>query len=171
MTRPSGVHWYVVHTHPHAEAKAEAHLRRQGFKTYLPRYRRSLRHARRSEVVFAPLFPRYIFVAMDTARQRWRAIQSTLGVSRLVSFGETPATLKDRVIEQIKSQETEDGLVRIPQRSAFAPGERIRVCNGPLESCLGLFEDITDNERVTVLLDLLGRRARVILNLSSVAAT
>ena len=68
--------WYVVHTQPHAEDKAIFNLRRQGFETYLPKYLRTRRHARRTEQVARPLFPRYLFVALDLAVQPWRAIQS-----------------------------------------------------------------------------------------------
>ncbi len=31
--------WYVSHTHPHAEAKAAAHLNRQGFESQAGRRR------------------------------------------------------------------------------------------------------------------------------------
>lgn len=161
--------WYVVETHPCAEAKAEAHLRRQGFQTYLPRYRKQRRHARRCEEVLAPLFPRYLFVAMDTARQRWRAVQSTLGVTRLVSFGASPAAMRDSVITEIRSRETEEGLIRVAPPAGFVRGETVRVANGLLESQLGLFEGITDNERVAVLLDILGRKTRVVMHRSSLA--
>jgi transcriptional antiterminator RfaH len=162
--------WYVVETHPHAEAKAEAHLRRQGFQTYLPRYRKKRSHARRCDIILAPLFPRYLFVAMDTARQRWRAVQSTLGVARLVAFGDAPAPMRESVIEQIRGREADDGLICFPPPATFAHGDAVRVANGPLESCLGFFESITDSERVAVLLDILGRKTRVILHPSSVAA-
>lgn len=169
MTQP-GFHWYVVQTHPNAEARAEVHLRRQGFQTYLPRYRKQRRHARRSEDILAPLFPRYLFVAMDTTRQRWRVVQSTLGVSRLVAFGDAPAPMHDGVVEQIRGREDEDGLIGMPANARFAPGEAVQVKSGPLQSCMGLFDGITDNQRVAVLLDILGRKTRVMLNLSSVAA-
>ena len=33
--------------------------------TYLPRYLKRRRHARRVDIVAAPLFPRYLFVAID----------------------------------------------------------------------------------------------------------
>ena len=66
-----------------------------GFETYLPRYEKRRRHARRVETVAAPLFPRYLFVAIDLASQRWRSIHSTIGVSRLVCNGEDPAVLAD----------------------------------------------------------------------------
>ena len=57
--------WYVVQTQVHAERKAAAHLNRQGFATYLPAYMKRRRHARQVQNVIAPLFPRYLFVAVD----------------------------------------------------------------------------------------------------------
>ncbi|MGD9769432.1 MAG: transcription termination/antitermination NusG family protein, partial [Pseudolabrys sp.] len=56
--------WYAVQSQPNAENKAVAHLARQGFETYLPRYLKRRRHARRVETVAAPLFPRYLLVAI-----------------------------------------------------------------------------------------------------------
>ena len=65
---------YVVQTQPHAESKAMGHLIRQGFATYLPRYLKRRRHARKIETVAAPLFPRYLFVTVDMETQQWRSI-------------------------------------------------------------------------------------------------
>jgi transcriptional antiterminator RfaH len=62
--------WYVVHAQPNAEAKVVSHLRNQGFRPYLPRYRKRRRHARRVEDVAAPLFPRYLFVSLDVEAER-----------------------------------------------------------------------------------------------------
>jgi hypothetical protein len=93
MALTSGARWHVVKTHPRAETKAAEHLRRQGFGTYLPRYLKHRRHARRVETVPAPLFPCYLFVAVDIAVQRWRSIQSSIGVLHLVCSGNAPAVL------------------------------------------------------------------------------
>jgi transcriptional antiterminator RfaH len=89
--------WYVAHTHAHAEAKA-LNLRRHGYAVFFPRYRKRRRHARRIEIVSAPLFPRYVFVLVDRATQRWRAIGSTFGVAHLVWHGDEPAVVPDKVI-------------------------------------------------------------------------
>ena len=83
--------WYVVQTHPHAEVKASWHLQRQGFGIYLPRHLKQRRHARRIEKFAAPLFPRYLFVSIEFATQRWLSIDFTVGVTRLVRNGERPA--------------------------------------------------------------------------------
>jgi transcriptional antiterminator RfaH len=162
--------WYVVQTHPHAELKAATHLVRQGFETYLPRYLKRRSHARRVEQVAAPLFPRYLFVAIDTAAQQWRCIHSTFGVARLVSHGDIPTPLADQVIEGLKHRENEAGFVHLEPKLDFVPGDTIRVLNGAFEACLGLCESIADRDRVAILLDFLGRKVRIVLNAATVAA-
>jgi len=162
--------WYVVQTHAHAEGKAAAHLARQGFDAYLPRYLKRRRHARRIETVAAPLFPRYLFVTVDTMRQRWRAIHSTIGVTHLVCNGDDPVPVTDDVIETLKAREDEQGFVTLRQRPRFALGEKVRVLDGVFADCLGLFDGMKDSDRVTVLLDLLGRKVRLVLDEFSVAA-
>jgi len=161
--------WYLVHTRPHCEGKAAEHLARQGFDTYLPRYLKRRRHARRIETVAAPLFPRYLFVTVDMLTQRWLSIRSTLGVSTLVSCGGRPAEVPAAIIGDLRGREV-GGVVALDQRPRFAPGDRVRIVDGVFAGCLGLFEDMSDRERVAVLLDLLGRKVRVTIDDLSVIA-
>ena len=165
----SGSRWYVVQTHPRSELRAAAHLQRQGFASYLPRYRKRRRHARRVETVEAPLFPRYLFVAIALAAQRWRSIHSTVGISRLVCNGNDPAPLPDAAIAQLRARE-QDGFVLLPPRPSFKPGEPVRILDGAFTACLGLYDGMKDGERIAVLLDLLGRKVRIFLDPESVAA-
>ncbi len=162
--------WYVVQTHPHAEAKAAAHLERQGFSTYLPRYLKRRRHARRIEIVPVPLFPSYLFVTIDMLRQRWRSIQSTIGVSRLVCSGEEPAVLPAAVLDELQSRHDDAGFVQLDLRPKFTPGDNVRIVEGAFAQCFGLYEGMADRERVAILLDLLGRKVRVVLNGDAIAA-
>ena len=162
--------WYVAHTHPHAEAKATAHLSRQGFNIYFPRYIKRRRHARRIETVPAPLFPRYLFVAIDLNAQRWRSIFSTVGVSRLVCNGEDPSPVPVGIVEALKNREDANGFIKLDSRPRFHVGDKIRVLDGAFSSCLGLFEGMAERERIAILLDLLGRKVRVILDADLVAA-
>ena len=162
--------WYVVQTQSHAEGKAAAHLTRQGFEAYLPRYLKRRRHARRVETVAAPLFPRYLFISIDLAAQRWRSISSTMGVSRLVCNGDQPAAVAEGVISALKGQEGADGLVRLDPPPRFMQGDQVRIVDGVFSACLGLFEGMADRDRVAVLLDLLGRKVRVVVDDLSVVA-
>lgn len=172
MMTPAGAaaRWYVVQTHPNAERKAVAHLERQGFAAYLPRYRKRRRHARRTEVVLAPLFPRYAFVSIDMEAQRWRSIQSTVGVSLLVCNGDAPAAVPPRVMEALYARADGEGIIEVDAGPRFARGDRIRVSGGAFSDCSGLFESMTDNERIAILLDLLGRKVRVVLDAGDVIA-
>ena len=160
--------WYVVHTQPNGEGKADLNLRRQGFATYLPRYARRRRHARRQEVVKRPLFPRYLFVGLDLARDRWRAVQSTLGVNRLVLAGEEPLPVPDGVVDAIRAREDGDGLVALGLPAGVGPGSRIRLVDGIFADAKGVIERIADDRRVAILLELLGREVRVFVSPASV---
>jgi transcriptional antiterminator RfaH len=155
--------WYVAQTHVHAEVKAAQHLVRQGFEVYLPRYRKQRRHARRVDQIAAPLFPRYLFVSIDIAIQRWYSIQSTVGIVRLIRDGDAPVSVPEFIVEGLKRSEDADGYVQLEHRSRFAPGDKIRVSNGAFCDCLGLYEAISGKDRSAILLDLLGRKVRVVL--------
>ena len=155
--------WYVAQTHLHAEVKASQHLRRQGFEVYLPRYLRQRRHARRVDSVAAPLFPRYLFVSIDLTTQRWYSIQSTIGVARLIRHGDMPAAVPEAIVEGLKCREDAEGFVQLERRPRFAPGEKIRVSDGAFCDCLGLYEAISGKDRSAILLELLGRKVRVML--------
>jgi transcriptional antiterminator RfaH len=170
MTTGNAMRWYVVQTQLHAEQKAAANLLRQGYDVYLPRYLKRRRHARRTEMVPAPLFPRYLFVAFDIMTARWRSIQSTYGVSHLVCNCEEPQALSEKVVADLRGREDDKGFVRFDPRPQHAPGDRIRVVDGVFSDNLGLFEGMADRDRVAILLDLLGRKVRIILDRDFVAA-
>lgn len=170
MTLAAGSRWYVAQTQVNCEAKASHHLIRQGFEVYLPRYLKRRRHARKVDIVAAPLFPRYLFVNIDLASQRWRSIQSTFGVSSLVMNGDEPAALPEGVFDVMRGREDEKGFVELDRKPAFAPGDKVRILAGAFVDSLGLFEGAGERERVSVLLNLLGRKVRIMLDADLVTA-
>lgn len=161
--------WYVVQTQPRAESKAERHLINQGFGTYLPRYRRRVRHARRNELVLRPLFPGYLFVKLDPQLQRWRSINGTVGVCRILSEGDAPRRVPDQILEQILAREDGEGAVRLDP-PVFSAGQAVRISTGPLADVTALFEETRDENRVVLLLSLLGRKVRVLAPAAEVTA-
>jgi transcriptional antiterminator RfaH len=160
----------VVQTQVNGESKAAQNLLRQGFEIYLPRYQKRRRHAHKVDFVARPLFPRYMFVAIDVATQRWRVIQSTQGVSRLVCNGEEPAAVPDGVLGALRAREDGRGFVKMETKPAFAPGDKVRVLAGAFVDSAGLFDGMGDQDRVAILLDMLGRKVRVHLDVDLVAA-
>lgn len=160
--------WYAVHTHPRKEDQASYHLRRQKFDVYLPRYLKRRRHARRVQWLPSPLFPRYLFVAIDVTVMRWRAIHSTFGVKHLVCNGEHPASVPTGVVEEFQAREDETGMVCL--KDDYRKGEQVIVREGALMDQIGRFERMTDDQRVVVLLNLLGREVKVHLPFAAVSA-
>ena len=164
MTVDFASSWYVAQTRPHAETKASQHLSRQGFGVFLPRYLKHRRHAGRIERVAAPLFPRYLFVSIDVAQQRWLSIDSTVGVTKLVRNGDVPAPVPQPVIDALKCREDADGFIQLIPRPRFSPGDKIRVVGGAFCESYGLYEGTSAHQRVAILLDLLGRKVRTIVD-------
>ena len=163
-------YWCAVQTHVRYEDKATLHLRRQGYDVFLPKHLKRRKHARRIDWVPAPMFPRYLFVALDSEGGQWWSIRSTIGVSKTISFDGRPALVPFEIIDEIMARQDEKGLVKTHAGCAFKPGERVKIINGPLNDVEGLFESPTDKERVTILLNLMGREVRVRVPLETVYA-
>jgi transcriptional antiterminator RfaH len=170
MSEVVDARWYVVQTQANGELKAVQNLLRQGFGVYLPRYLKRRCHARKIDFTAKPLFPRYLFVAVDMATQRWRSIQSTFGVARLVSNGDDPAMVPDGVVRALRAREDAKGFIVMESKPFFAPGDRVRVQAGAFMDSEGLFSGLADHDRIAILLEMLGRKVRVCLDADMVVA-
>ncbi len=160
--------WYLAQTLPKSEHKALVHLKHQRFGVYLPRYLAQRSHARRRDWVAKPLFPGYLFVRLDLGRDRWRAVYSTVGVRTLVSAGDRPLAVPPEVVEEVRAREDDRGFVLLGAGRALRRGDRVRVTEGPFVNTTGLFDCRRDDQRVVVLLSLLGREVRVDVPLRAV---
>jgi transcription antitermination factor NusG len=93
-----GERWFVARVLPHQEIRAQLNLRQLGFRSFLPRVRRTVRHARKLRDTLKPLFPSYIFVAIDLSKHRWRSINGTFGVASLIMGVEQPTSVPRGVL-------------------------------------------------------------------------
>lgn len=151
--------WYLVYCKPRQEHVARENLSRQGYETYLPRlHERRRRQGKRVSLV-APMFPRYLFIHLSSESDNWAPIRSTLGVVSVVRFGRTPARVPDDLVAAMKSREDAEGLHVLPAND-YRPGRRVRITEGSFAGYEGIFQAATGRDRVTVLLDVLGRNAR-----------
>lgn len=152
--------WYAVYSQPNRESMAREHLERQGFEVFAPWYLRRRRHARRVEDVPAPLFPRYIFASFDADDAGWRVIRSTRGVIDLVRSGLDPVPVPATIISEIQGRSDENGCVVLARDAGLVQGAKIRIEAGPFADYEAIFQTVRDDERVVVLLSLLGREVR-----------
>ena len=168
MTAPAKT-WYAVYTQARMEKWARSNLWERGHEVYSPQYLKQRRHARKTDWVPTPLFPRYLFVAVDPENLSRRSINSAAGVINLVTFGDRPATMADTIIQEIRAREDEAGHVKLVDPKSLIPGEQVRLCSGALADHMGFFERKSDADRVVILLNLLGREVRVGVPSNSIA--
>ena len=161
--------WYAVYTQARMEKWARSNLWERGFEVYLPLYHKERRHARKTDWVSAPLFPRYLFVAAGPQSRQQRSINSAPGVISLVTFGERPGLISGAVIKAIQAREDADGHVQLVDQNTLVPGEQVRLQSGAMADRVGLFGCRSEGDRVVILLNLLGREVRVKVPASTIA--
>lgn len=154
--------WFLVFTKPAGEETARVNLERQGYRTYYPRLlRHCLRRGCWVEQVVS-LFPRYLFVQIDTTSQSLAPVHSTLGVTNVVRFGTESTVVPDAVVENLIGRaDPESGLHHLGPSRPLVPGARVSIVGGAFEGLDGIFERDDGGERVIVLLTLLGRKTPV----------
>ena len=143
--------WYVVHTKPRQETRALENLQNQGFDCFLPMMQVQKLRNQRVQTVAEPMFSRYLFIQLDDTTQNWGPIRSTLGVSKLVSFGPQPAKVPPEFIDFLK-EAPQETLERM-----FAPGDSVQIATGPLQGLEGKYIAHDGETRGFVLVDLLGQ--------------
>jgi len=153
--------WYVARTLAQRELQAATQLGNQGFRVFLPRYWKNRRHARKVETISAPLFPRYLFVILDRTRDRWRSVNGTLGIERLIMQAGEPQSVPHGVVESLLELGDADGNIRF--RFDLKEGQNIRVTAGPFANLIGQLDKLDDHGRVRVLLEIMGATVRVAL--------
>jgi transcription antitermination factor NusG len=161
-------HWFVAQTLHHREKLAALHLGAQGFRIFLPRFRKTVRHARQLREVVAPVFPGYIFLILDPERDRWRSINGTFGVARLVSAQGRPVPVPCGTVEAMIATTDQSGLVRLG--GELTPGQAVRVVAGPFAGGLGVLERLDGKGRVRVLLRIMGGEAPFIMDRVALSA-
>jgi len=158
-TLRNGERWYAVHTLAMREAYAQGHLEHQSFRTFLPKRRKTIRHARKLRVVEAAFFPRYLFVVLNLTRHQWRSVNGTYGVCRLVMQGEEPRPVPRGLVEELIAMADPQGILQFGQE--LRVGGRVRLLAGPFADQLAVLDRLDDTGRVRVLLDILGRQVRI----------
>ena len=164
----TGERWYVAQTLAKREAGAAAQLMAQGFAVFAPRLVKTVRHARKLRTVLAPAFPGYLFVILDLRRDRWRCINGTFGVARMIMGEETPMPVPTGVVESLLGYVDVGAVCRFDRD--LVEGQAVRVTVGPFAQAIGELVRLDANDRVRVLLDIMGGKVAATLERSSLVA-
>ncbi len=155
--------WYLVYTKPRGESTAAVNLSRQNYHTYLPLIKKTRIKNAQAKKIIEPLFPRYIFIELNIETDNWSPIRSTLGVSSIVNFGFTPAKVPDSLIAVLKENENSDGIYEFIEKK-LVKGQSVEILSGPMMGYSGIFNSYSTKNRVTILLNLLGKETSVQLS-------
>ena len=157
-------HWYLVQVKPNGYRLAERNLLRQGFTCFQPLVRATERRGGQFKPVSRPLFPGYLFVAFDPTQAPWRKINSTTGVSRLLSLGNVPQEGPKGLVAELRARLDAEGHVILADNVEV--GDRVEIQSGPFAGFLGEVARLAPETRAHLLVDLMGRQARVTAQLA-----
>src|SRR3954468_22766757 len=166
-TPPTSPRWFLVYARPRSESKARLNLAAQGFRTFLPQIRKTVRHARQLRTTKVPLFPRYLFVELDLGRDRWLSIRSTIGVSSLFTSSEGQPVPVPRGIVETLLERCDGELVTL--NMDLKAGQRVRLLSGPFADLIGKIERLDSLSRVRVLLELMSSAVPITVDVTAVA--
>jgi len=148
--------WFVAQLKPGGFTLAKRNLERQGFETFMPMRERTVRHARQNKRVQHPIFGGYLFVRFNPDTTPWRAINGTQGVSRLITISSNmPQKAPNALMSALISRCDPNDLIIAPER--LEPGDRVTLLEGPFKDIVATVESCSNETRVRILIDLLGR--------------
>ena len=151
--------WFLAQFKPNCHRIAERNLVRQGFQSFLPMQEETRRVRGKFTTFMRPLFPGYLFVAFDKAHGGWQAVNSTYGITRLVSAGKTPVEVPLNLVSQLMQRCDTAGKLLPPK--LLSPGDQVIINKGPFVEFIATIEALTSDRRVWVLLEFMGQKTRV----------
>jgi len=152
--------WYALQSKPNKESQLLRGLEASGFEAWYPSYRVKPVNPRSRKI--RPLFPRYLFVRIDLGEQPVSTFTWMANAIGLVSFGDVPAPVPDRLIEVIRERLREMTNV-LGYAEEFKPGDRVRVTSGPFRDYEAVVDlRLSGVDRVRVLLDIMRGRSMAV---------
>jgi len=115
------------------------------------------------------LYPGYVLVQTiellegdPDSDEAWHLIRNTTGVTGFVSSGTRPVPLSQEEVNHIlRAMRMEQPRIRV----GFAPGQNVRIVDGPFEDFVGTVDEInTEKGRVKVVVNMFGRETPVELD-------
>ena len=161
LTLPKRDSWFLAQLRPNSAHIAERNLKWQGFQTFLPRHEETRRIRDKFVTAVRPLFPGYIFVAFDAEGGLWRTVNSTVGVTRLVSFSLYPTSVPTDIVTLLLDRCDATGTLQPPRQ--LQPGDKVHLMTGPFANFAAEIEKTAADQRVWVLMDIMGGRTRVLV--------
>jgi len=144
--------WYLIQTKPQQESIATKNLSNQGFEVFFPKA------IIKNKTV--SLFPGYLFIRLDDKNQNWTPIRSTKGVSNFVRFGLSFAKVPDQIISMIRIQQQQT-IEKMIDICSHQKGDYLEIQTGAFKGQQAIFQNYSAQDRVVVLLKLIGQQQEI----------
>ena len=151
--------WFILQFKPNAHHQANKNLNQQGFETFLPLHESTSRNLSRFINTTRPLFPGYMFITFDRAETKWYKINNTYGVSRLVTFNSTLKSIPTTFIDNLMNRYDLSGKL-LPIKK-LKKGDQVKLLKGPFANFIATVETYEDDQRIWILMDLMGRNTKI----------
>tara|TARA_B100001057_G_C22843591_1_gene948106 strand:- start:1144 stop:1662 length:519 start_codon:yes stop_codon:yes gene_type:complete len=151
--------WLVAQIKPNSYDLAFRNLKRQGFATFLPKMKITTRKEKRFIYKDVLVFPGYMFVGVDPQDFNWTRINSTYGVSKLLSYSDKPAEISRDLIITLKNRYQKD--VHSSRKETLQKGDNIKFNSGPFVDLIAGIEALDGKNRIWVLLEAMGQKMKV----------
>ncbi len=175
---PSDMKWYVVQAFSGYEKNVQKaileHINRASLQSYFGEILVPTEEVvemrngqkRTSERKF---FPGYVLVQMEMNDESWHLIKSVPRVAGFIGgTASRPAPITDREAQAIL-QQVQDSSDNPKPKYTFAPGEMVRVIDGPFQDFNGTVEDVNfEKNKLKVSVSIFGRSTPVELSFGQV---
>ena len=161
------MNWYLLQTKPNAHITACSNLRRQGFNVFLPLINKTVRKNGKFLDVKAPLFPGYLFMGSSIDPIPWKSVNGTRGISKAVTLDGVYRSVTAHIIEGLQHRCDERGDFRC--LNDIDLGDRAKIERGPFSEFVCTVDQIKDDQRAWVLIDLLQQQARTEVSLDDIS--
>jgi len=151
--------WFILQFKSNSHHQAAKNLNRQGFETFLPLHDTTSRKLSRFINTSKPLFPGYMFIRFDRAESEWLKINNTYGVSKLITSNSKLQSIPTKFVDQLmKRYDLLGNLIPIKK---LKKGDQVKVLNGPFANFVAIVEKYEDDQRIWILMDLMGRKSKI----------
>ena len=151
--------WFILKFKANSHHQAAKNLNRQGFETFLPMTDTTSRKATRFINTTQPLFPGYMFITFDRAETEWHKINNTYGVSQLVTFNNILKSIPTTFVDTLMMRYDLSGKL-LPIKK-FNNGDHVKITEGPFANFIATVETYETDQRIWILMDLMGRQAKI----------
>jgi transcriptional antiterminator RfaH len=151
--------WFILQFKPNSHHHATKNLNRQGFETFLPLHNTTSRKSSRFTNTSKPLFPGYMFIKFDRTESKWCKINNTYGVSRLVTVNSFLTSIPTEFVENLMKRYDLSGNLLPMQK--LKKGDQVKILKGPFANLVASVEEYEDDQRMWLLMDLMGRKSKI----------